>query len=228
MSSIARLVERQMRNWEQARALRTTEKAAPRREVEDFVAISREIGAGGTDVATVLSERMGWPVFDKDILQAMAGDDDVRRQIYASMDERDLGWFERAARAVGQPGFVRDDYFHNLSRTILSLARQARGVFIGRGADIILPREIGVRVRLVAPVEQRIRRLAERRGLETEVARDEVARIDRERAEFIEHHFRARLDDPTRYDLTINMGGLSAQNAVDLILRTHEMRSLKT
>lgn len=222
MSGIDRLVERQMRNWEIGRSQRNRHETPHHSEVEDFVAISRDVGAGGSEVAAMLGDRLGWPVFDKEILCAMAGDDTLRRQIYESMDERDLDWFEEAARALAQPGFAKDDYFHNLTKTILSLACQARGVFLGRGADLVLPRNVGVRVRLVAPFEQRVRHVAERRSIDLDAARDEVARIDRERAEFIECHFRTRIDEPTRCDLMINRGRLSVQQATELIVRVHE------
>jgi len=85
------MVEKQMRNWELAKAQRLTVPEPRRAEVEDFIAISRSVGAGGNSVAVVLGEALGWPVFDKEILQTMAGDDAIRREIYASMDERDIG-----------------------------------------------------------------------------------------------------------------------------------------
>ncbi|MCP5110323.1 MAG: cytidylate kinase-like family protein, partial [bacterium] len=65
----SRLVERQMRNWELARAQRVEVPAVPgAKEVEHYVAISRTVGSGGSEVAVLLGERLGWPVFDKEIL----------------------------------------------------------------------------------------------------------------------------------------------------------------
>ena len=107
----AKLVERQMRNWELARAQRLSVPAPQREEVEDFIAISRNAGAQGKVVAAELGEKLGWPVFGREILDVMAGDDDLRRQIYASMDERDLSWYEETLRALMQPEFVKNDYF---------------------------------------------------------------------------------------------------------------------
>ena len=222
MSGIDKLVERQMRNWELVRTQRVTVPEAHRKEVEDFIAISRQEGAGGGEVAGMLGERLGWPVFDREILHAMAGDDAVHRQVYGSMDERDLSWFEEVARVFTQPELVKNDYFHNLTRTTLSLARQGRAVFVGRAADLILPKEVGVRVRLVAPIDFRVRRIAQQRQMTLEEARKEVTRIDHERAEFIRHHFHISIDEATRCDLTINRGRISAAQAVELILSAHE------
>ncbi len=114
-SGIAKVIERQMRNWELARSQRATLPALKRKEVENFVALSREVGARGREVAELVSERLGWPVFDRRLLQTMAGNDQTRQRVYATMDERDLGWLEQMLRVVTQPGFVKNDYFHRLS-----------------------------------------------------------------------------------------------------------------
>jgi len=222
---LARLVERQMRNWELARAQRQDVPVEQRAVVGDFVAISREVGAGGRTVATLLGERLAWPVFDKEILNKMAGDDGLRRQIYDSMDERDIGWVEESLRSLMQPEFVRNDYLHRLTQTVLSLARQGGGVFLGRGSDRILPPDRGLRVRLVAPLEVRAQRYAERERRSLGDARDEIARIGKDRMEFVHRHFGIDSTDPTRYDLVINTAKLSPATAVDLIVaaRQHVM-----
>jgi hypothetical protein len=212
------MVEKQMRNWELAKTQRLSRPEPRRPEVEDFVSISRSVAAGGKDVALKLGDALGWPVFDRGILQVMAGDNDIRREIYASMDERDLGWCEESLRSLMQPEFVKNDYFHRLTETVLSIARQGHAVFLGRGTDLILPRHIGFRVRLVAPHDVCIKNFADRHVISLKHAREDIARIEKERAEFIRHHFRTTPDDPLRYDLIISTAMFSPDQAVDLIL----------
>lgn len=221
--ALSRLVEKQMRNWELARSQRISTPTPKREEVEDFLCISRMVGVDDRKVATLVGERLGWPVFDREILEAMAGDDDFRRQIYTSMDQRDLSWWEEALRSLMDRDFVRNDYFHRLCETLLSLARQGNSVFLGRGADLVLPRNRGFRVRLVAPLTARAERFAEITGLAPKKARDEIRRIEKERAEFLQRHFGVGADDPLRYDITINLEGFSHEQAVDLILQAREM-----
>ena len=221
--AVAKLVEKQMRNWELGKAQRLAVPEPKRHEVEDFIAISRAVGAGGRELARKLGQKLDWPVFDKEILDAMAGDDEVRRALYDSMDERDLGWCEEAFRSLMQPEFVKNDYFHRLTRTILSLARQGRGVFLGRGAHLILPQDRGFRVRLVAPLDKRIGRFARVQNLTVAQARAEVRRIEDERAEFIRHHFRTETSDATCHDLTLNVDRISLDHAVELVLSTRAL-----
>ena len=126
-------------------------------------------------------------------------------------------------RSLMDRDFVRNDYFHRLCETLLSLARQGNSVFLGRGADLVLPRSRGFRVRLVAPLATRAERYAELTGLAPKQARNEIARIEKDRAEFLQRHFGIGIDDPLRYDITINLERFSHQQAVDLILQAREM-----
>ena len=111
-SGLARVIEKQMRNWELARSQRPGGTRAGRAEVADFVTIANTVGAGGNKVAHRLAEALDWPVFDRQILTHMAGDDEMRAKLYASIDERDVGWCEDAIRSMMQQEFRKNDYFH--------------------------------------------------------------------------------------------------------------------
>jgi hypothetical protein len=223
--AVAKLVEKQMRNWELTRSQRPAEPEPPKRpEVEDFVCLSRMVGIDIGDLAAELGRRLGWPVFGKEILEAMAGDDFVRRQIYATMDERDLGWTEEVLRSLLRQELGRNDYFHRLSETLLSLARQASSIFVGRGGDLILPADRGFRVRLVASPASRVRAYRELHGVSAAEAETALERVERERSEFFRHHFHREAQDPTRHDLTINLDRFTLLQAVDLILEARRIR----
>ncbi len=220
---INRTVERQLRNWELARSQRLRVPTQQRSEVADFISISREVGAGASELASELATRLNWPKFDKEILQEMTGDDATRHRVYQSMDERDLGWWEESLKPILEPDFVRNDYFRRLVKTALSLARQGSAVFLGRGIDCMLPHGLGFRVRIVSPLEMRVERFAKRHNISIEKASKIVPEIDRERAEFVANHFHARVDDATRCDLTLNTEHFSPTQATDAILLVRDI-----
>jgi len=221
--AVAKAVERQMRNWELGRAQRVDTPDPKRRAVEPFITLSRSVGADGGEIAALLGRELDWPVFDKELLDAMAGDDAVRRRIYASMDERDVGWCEEALRSLVAGQFARNDYFHRLTETVLSLARQGRGIFLGRGADLILPRGVGLRVRLIAPRAACVERFAREHDLDRDEAAADVERRENERDEFIRRHFHVDPNDPARYDLTINLERFASRSVVSTILTARTM-----
>jgi cytidylate kinase len=222
--ALARLVDRQMRNWELARSQRLAVPEPKRPEVEDFLCLSRLVGVNGLDVAGRLARRLDWPMFDKELLDAMAGNDRIRRLIYTTMDERDLSWGEAMLRTLGQPELARDDYFHRLCDTVLTLARQGSCVFVGRGADLILPHDRGFRVQLIAARAHRIDALARHRKLTPARAEQELERTERDRAQFLRRHFGASLDDAARHDLTVNLDRFTSDQAVDVVLAARDLR----
>jgi len=222
--AIARLVERQMRNWELARQQRPESDRPTKSRVEEFVCLSRQVGTDGERIAQSLGAALGWPVFDREILDAMAGDDAVRRQVYESMDERDLTWWEETLRALMQSEFVRNDYFKRLSETVLSLARQGHCVFLGRGADLFLPDDVGFRVRLVAPADARVARVAAANELTRTEAEQWIGRVEAERQRYFRRHFGIEVEDAVRFDMTVNLSRFSVAEAVEMILMAKSIR----
>lgn len=223
---LSRVVEKQLRRWEITRTQRPGPECRNGGPVYCYLAMSNKVGAGGDEVAALLGSRLGWPVFDKEILQAMAGNDEVRTRLYKSMDERDLGWFEETFRALMQKGFHRNDYFHRLTETVLCLARQGPAIFLGRGADLILPADQGLRVKVIASRRRRVENFARRARVTTEEAAAQIQRIEQERRDFFRRHFHADADDPTRFDLLINVERFSTQEAVELICSAMKARML--
>ena len=96
-------------------------------------------------------------------------------------------------------------------------------VFVGRGADLVLPRDQGLRIRLVAPRDARVRWFAEARQVPAAQARAEMERIERQRAAFIQGHFGVAADDPLRHDLVVNLEQVTPDQAVELILAAHRV-----
>ena len=215
---ISHIVEHQMRNWEIARNQHAKSPIGGDRQVAEFVSISRAVGLPGRNVATLLSEQLGWPMFDREILQSMAGDDDCRQKIYEALDERDLNWVESFLNGMRPGAESGEDYFRQLSHTVLSLARKGHTVILGRAADLILPQGTGLRVRITASREFCVKSYSQAKGLSLEKAAKDVEEIEHERARFVRRHFHIEVNDPSRNDLTFNMERFTAQQVADVIL----------
>jgi cytidylate kinase len=121
------------------------------------VALSREAGARGGTIARRAARRLGWQVYDQEMLEYMAQNTVVRQGMVDHLSTQAAAWAEmqleqllRAQSLSQNPSVV------NLARVILSLGAQGEVVLIGRGAACILPRETTLAVRIVAPLEDRI------------------------------------------------------------------------
>ncbi|MDP6503390.1 MAG: cytidylate kinase family protein, partial [Planctomycetota bacterium] len=154
---IQQLVDRQIKEWEIQKRTRRSDPGKTPIDHHEFVTISRTLGSGGNDIAHLLGQQIGWPVIDNEIIQVMARDDDTRERLYDSLDERDRGWVEDFLHTILDRDYHWNDYFKNLVETVASISRQGQAIFLGRGADLILPKHIGLRIRVVAPEQDRLR-----------------------------------------------------------------------
>jgi len=80
-----------------------------------------------------------------------------------------------------------------------------KAVIVGRGGNFLtrgFPR--GVHVRLVAPLELRIRAVADQTGASEAETKKKIAAIDRDRARLVRDYFNADIDDPLQYDAVWN------------------------
>jgi cytidylate kinase len=190
--------------------------------------MSNLVGAGGHEIAHELSERTEWPIFHKELLLEMARNETVRAQLYATMDERDVGWVEEALRSILEVDFKRNDYFPRLTETVLMLARQGHAIFLGRAADLILPRNRGLRVKILASPRYRTQSFARYSKVSEEEARQAIQRIEQERNDFVNRHFPKCPDDYSRFDLLISAERFDVQQAVEIIVSAMQFRGIIT
>jgi hypothetical protein len=210
-------VERALRHW-QARGTNAdpevaTGPAAP------TIAISRQAGARGPDIARAVGERLGWPVYDRELLELIASELGLRTRLVESVDERVSGWLQRSLQGFrDQPSIGPDDFAGYLVRVLGSLAVHGGCVILGRGAAQLLPEVSTLRVRLVGPQARRVASLQERFDLSAEQARRWIEETDRRRSRFVREQFHRDVDDPTQYDLILNSSRLSVRDCADLIV----------
>ena len=223
---LARQLERRMRDWVLSRSQKMDSDALRTKGAEPFVTVSRAVGSGGGRLARALGEKIKWSVLDKELLHLMADNDQVREQLYDAMDERDLNFFEEMVRAATAGRYARNDYFRRLSETILSVACQGNAIFLGRAADLILPKGLGLRIRVVASRETCVKSFSERHQLSVEAAKKKIGEIEEQRTEFTENHFHVKDGEPERYDMTINLDRWTSEEAIELILSGMRLRRM--
>ncbi|MGA3285044.1 MAG: cytidylate kinase-like family protein [Verrucomicrobiota bacterium] len=184
-----------------------------------YLLISREKGGGGNTVAQLVGRRLGWQVFNNEIVDEIAQKAHVRRQLIESLDERDRATIQDIIGQLLNPEEIgTSGYLVFLKQIVLTLGHQGDVIIVGRGARYILPSQFGLSVRMIAPIEARIRRIADKARLSLDAARVEVERIDRERVKFVRRHFGHNVTDPLSYDLTINTAALNVEAAAEVVI----------
>lgn len=224
MNHILNLIERQIAS---ANIRNRTEGAIPqpgRHVGKDGVAfgpcllISRECGAGSAAMARQAGEQLGWSVFDSKLVDEIAQVAHVHQRLVNSVDEHVHSYWEKTWRELLLDDLADARYFRHLKQIVTILGHQGNVVIVGRGAQFFLPPECALRVRLVAPIEERARRVAELTGLPAGQARLKAEQIDRERAGFIWKIFKKDAGAPANHDLIINTGQITIESATELVL----------
>jgi cytidylate kinase len=192
------------------------------------VALSREAGARGGTIARRAGRKLGWQVYDQELLEYMAQDPMAIQGMVDALKPEAVAWVEshlerllRAESVRQQPSVV------DMARVVLTLGSQGGVVLIGRGAGCILPRESTLNVRVVAALEDRIAYMAQWLRLTAEEAAERVRMRDERRAEFVETHFHRQPGDVYQYDLLLNSGVLGEDVCADLIARATEARNAR-
>lgn len=215
---LAAALERAGRQWEAT--LRHDAEAAPARPARPFVvAISREAGAGGALVAEAVGTRLGWPVYDRELLERIAEEMGVRPDLLRAVDERRKSWLQEWAESFSfEPPISAPGFACRVAETMLSLAAQGECVLVGRGAAQILPPETTLRVRLVAPVGYRVLAIRQRLNLSPEEAARWVERTDRERDRFVKDHYHKDPAEARLYDLVLNSSRFDVPACTNLVV----------
>jgi cytidylate kinase len=225
IGSIDQFVDQQIRRWQEERRIAERKRLEGKHAQQPTVCISREYGARGAEMGRMVAERLGFRFYSQELIHSIAEEAHVRQQVVESLDERvQDGIAQWVATMIKRGVFAPSDYLRNLSKVVMTLARHGKGVIVGRGAHFILDRAATLRVRVIAPLEVRVARIAKRDGLTEGDARDKIVRIDGERVAFNRQHYSRDIADPSNYDLVLNTGTLGVEGAAEQTIRAFTHR----
>jgi hypothetical protein len=221
--SVIEAAERQMQRWLHLNQGR--EKVAPVSNtgalaagIGPYLTISREAGAGGGQISRLVGEAIGWEVLDRKLLECVAERYHTSPAVLELVDETTNNWLTEMFGNWFDPGSVSQmQYVCRLSRMILMAARAGKAIYVGRGAQFVLPHERGLSVRIVAPQKYRVQQIMERRHLNFEEALDYVVKTDAGRQDFVRQYFHHNVLDPHLFDLVVNVEKLGPDRASHLI-----------
>ncbi len=196
------------------------------------VCLSRQIGAHGETVGRIVAGELGFRYVDEEIVERAAQRVDVPVDLVADVEAR-KSLLRRILPQIGadvatvsmMSGMTpptdptgSDDYRDLIQQAINEVAEEGGVVIVAHAASLALAGRPGLlRVLVISPTEARAHRLEEELGLTLEAARKMVERSDRDRADYFKRFYRTD-ELPTHYDLVVNTGSLSPEQAAKLVL----------
>ena len=192
-----------------------------------LINIGRQFGSGGRLVAEALGRKLSIPVYDNELISKAAAESGFSKALFAKNDERRSffslsGFFD--GNAVGfTDNYMNDnELFKIQSDVIRKIAQSGSAIFIGRCSDYIL-RDLHCRdVFITAPEEVRIKRVAEREGVDPEEAARLVKTKDRTRETYYNYFTFGNWGVASNYDLCIDSSVIGVEQAADLIISVLE------
>ena len=227
MTSIQSIVDRQIQRW-LLESRSGHEKAAGQPAPRPVITISRTLGSGGALIGRLVAERMKLNLYEKEIIEQIAAHGEVRRDLVEAMDEHSRSRVESWVDGILRNRmFDEGDYYHHLLQVLRSLQELGSVVIVGRGANFILPERPALHVRVVAPLEDRVRRLMDYLGLTRDEAEKRIRESDANRARFVRRLFGADWNDPLHYNLVINTGRVCLECSAMLVETAWTIRMRK-
>jgi cytidylate kinase len=195
------------------------------------VAISASYGAGGSQIAPAVAERLGVPFLDRAIPLAVAESLDVPLDDVEAVDEHArVGWLDRLLRGfiatdssaptpVSAASFTSEDFARAAEEVLRRHADTGEGVILGRAAVVVLRDRLDVlRVRLDGPPERRVDAAAKLGGIDREAARKALERFDRAHAEYARRFYGADIHDPSLYHVLLDSTAIELETCSEMIV----------
>lgn len=192
-----------------------------------YVTISRQSGSGGSSIAQRLAGELGWKVLDRELVDGLARELELDPHRLELMDETRTNWLrDTIFNLLDSRLVLQDSYVTLLGRVMALAAHKGQVIFVGRAGNLILPRDDGLRIRIVAPRPWRIRRISVRESLGESAASERVASLDAARFEFVRRHFKVDADNPAAFDMVVDAASLGEEGVVTLIKKSMEIKGL--
>lgn len=191
------------------------------------LAVSREPGAGANTVCQKVLEILqsrtkepedNWTYFNRMLIEKVLDDSNLPKVVSEYLSEDKYSHFNDA---VSELLGIRPSEWTILQRTtetVLQLGRMGKIILVGRGSVMITSKlSNAFHLRIVAPIENRIEHTIKKRSVTRTEAIKLLEKETEARKRYVRSHFHKEIDDPSIYNLIINTGKFSYEEAAEVI-----------
>ena len=196
-----------------------------------IVTIGRQFGSGGHEIGRKLAQRLGFEIYDKELLKLQAQHSGIAEKVLESYDEAPTNSLLYSIVMDVYPSMnyvgtsLNQQVYQAQYDTISRLQEKGNCVIVGRGADYILREYPGlVTVFIHADLKERAARVAEFEKVSVEKAKDIVNKADKKRASYYNFQTDKKWGAATSYMLSLDSGVLGYDGCVDLIEQAVRIR----
>ena len=195
-----------------------------------IITIGRQHGSSGREIARLLAEKLNYKCYDKEIVDEAANHSDFSRDLIDAFDEKRMSAFILHAGGYG----LNENFRLNMQvvsaqfDAMRNIAEKGNCIFVGRCADYILrDHDDLVSVFILGDMDERLKCLERRQGLDETEARKKIKEVDKDRSSFYRYYSDQTWGDAQNYDMCINSSRLGVEGTVQVILDYIKVRGLQ-
>lgn len=210
---------------EQSTAIEKTPYTTTTNENTINVAIGRLYGASGKQIAEKIAKELHCRVYDRQIICLMAEEfgmennsqQDIQKYFDSYNEQQNMIFSPYAYGIAGAAGDLTPmQMFETQSKIIRELAEKSPGVFLGRCANFVLKNQKNTFSFFLYADDDYRQKEAEEYYKGESIK--ELNKRDEQRNTYYQKFTGAKRDDPTHYDMVINVAKVGMDNTVTMIL----------
>ena len=211
IEELRRLLKVRLEEW------RLREIAPPARP-KPIVTITREPGSGGESVAETLSAELGMHLYDCELVEQIAKDEEVSRQLVSELEETMPTELEEYMdELLGECNLSSEGYLGSLKRVLLAIAIPGNAVIVGRGSNFFLPLDKKIGLCFVAPLELRVKNTMKELGLSEKDAKKHISKLEAKHRRLVKKYLQADIRDSTHYHLVVNTALVKPETIIQIV-----------
>jgi Cytidylate kinase-like family len=211
------MVDAQVRNW-----VFKQQGQEPRFQEWPSVTIACEFDAQGVALGRGIAERLGFGYCDPQSVNELARQMHARDGAAGEFDGQSRNVLEDLLGAfASQRDAASGGLAEQFRRIVSSIARHGSAVIVAREASCLVEPHRALRVRLVAPMEVRIKEIETRSHVPLAMAKRMIATNDKDRAAFIRRALGHSIADLALYDVVVNTGTYPQERAEAVVLMAY-------
>jgi cytidylate kinase len=177
-----------------------------------IITISREMGTGAYACAKELAKRLKYTLIDRVKIEELAAGYGLTSEILERVDEKPPSYRTAEDR-------LQAAHLATMELILLDAAKKGNVILYGRGAqDLVKGLHNVLKIRFIAPFEDRVEKFAEREWIDPELSRELIRKSDLQLGGFIHFYFDRNSSDPLGYDLLFNTTRITLATMVECVI----------
>jgi cytidylate kinase len=176
-----------------------------------IITISRGCFSHGQEIAEKVAEILGYECISREVLVEAA-------KLFNVSEKKLVKSLHDAPTILERISNGKTEYLADIKAALLGYARKGNMVYHGHAGHLLLTEIPKVlKIRILAETEDRIAFLQQQKNVSRDQALLDIENEDKHRSQWTRYLYKMDVNDPKLYDIVINIGNLTIDNACEII-----------